>query len=74
MNRLLLVDEKPIRPHAVKMILSASSDFSTIQNAINEIEVFREHFTRQTPCSNLFYPSSKKQLIQTCKAWHTSSN
>lgn len=32
---------RALQPHAVRMILSASSDFDTIQKAINEVEVYR---------------------------------
>lgn len=32
---------REIQPHVVRMILSASSDFKSVQQAINEVEVFR---------------------------------
>ncbi len=32
---------RTIQPHAIRMILSASSDSSTIVHALNEVEVFR---------------------------------
>ncbi|WP_374594181.1 response regulator [Aquabacterium sp.] len=32
---------RALQPHAVRMILSASSDFQIIQRAVNEVEVFR---------------------------------
>ncbi len=37
----LLRGVRQVQPHAVRMILSASSDFETLQAAINEIEVHR---------------------------------
>lgn len=32
---------REVQPHAVRMILSATSDFAIIQQAINEVEVYR---------------------------------
>lgn len=32
---------RQVQPHAVRMILSATSDFAIIQQAINEVEVYR---------------------------------
>jgi response regulator RpfG family c-di-GMP phosphodiesterase len=32
---------REIQPHMVRMVLSASSDFKSVQQAINEVEVFR---------------------------------
>lgn len=42
MNGLeFLRQARDIQPHAVRIVLSASSDFGTIIRAVNEIEVFR---------------------------------
>jgi YesN/AraC family two-component response regulator len=32
---------RSIQPHAVRMILSATSDFETLMHAVNDVEVFR---------------------------------
>lgn len=42
MNGLeFLTRARDVQPHAVRIVLSASSDFDTIMRAVNEIEVFR---------------------------------
>lgn len=45
---------RTIQPHAIRMILSASSDSSTIVHALNEVEVFRY----------LIKPWVERELIQ----------